>query len=199
MERRAGELLERGARVAAARRPGARPRLGHRTPLGPVGARAGARRGHRRRERHPRRGTAADPRSPTASFRSTTGTFSAALLCLHARLPARPGGRAARRWRASPADPSSSCSRSTPSRLGYAWLRVREFFWTIVAFHVSRLVGYVSADATFTHAAPGASTPPRRFGASWRRPGCASARGESGRCCPDAPCVVAGWVLERDD
>ena len=28
-------------------------------------------------------------------------------------------------------------------RFGYAWLRVREFLWTIVAFHVSKLVGYV--------------------------------------------------------
>jgi hypothetical protein len=27
---------------------------------------------------------------------------------------------------------------------------VREFVWTIVAFHVSRLIGYVPADAEFT-------------------------------------------------
>jgi hypothetical protein len=34
--------------------------------------------------------------------------------------------------------------------LGYTWLRVREFLWTIVAFHVSKLIGYVPAGAEFT-------------------------------------------------
>ena len=33
---------------------------------------------------------------------------------------------------------------------GYAWLRVRELLWTIVAFHVSKLVGYVPREAKFT-------------------------------------------------
>jgi hypothetical protein len=33
---------------------------------------------------------------------------------------------------------------------GYAWLRVREFLWTIVAFHVSKLLGYVPPEAQFT-------------------------------------------------
>ena len=36
------------------------------------------------------------------------------------------------------------------SRVGYAWLRVREFFWTTVAFHVSKRLGYVSPRAKFT-------------------------------------------------
>ena len=36
------------------------------------------------------------------------------------------------------------------NRFGYAWLRVREFLWTIVAFHVSKLLGYVPPDARFT-------------------------------------------------
>ena len=35
-------------------------------------------------------------------------------------------------------------------RLGYAWLRVREFLWTIVAFHVSKLIGYVPPQARFS-------------------------------------------------
>jgi hypothetical protein len=30
------------------------------------------------------------------------------------------------------------------------WLRAREFVWTVIAFHVSKLVGYVSPDAKFT-------------------------------------------------
>jgi SAM-dependent methyltransferase len=36
------------------------------------------------------------------------------------------------------------------NRFGYAWLRVREFLWTIVAFHVSKLLGYVPPAAEFT-------------------------------------------------
>ena len=35
-------------------------------------------------------------------------------------------------------------------RLGHAWLRVREFLWTIVAFQVSKLLGYVPSTAEFT-------------------------------------------------
>ena len=36
------------------------------------------------------------------------------------------------------------------NRLGYAWLRVREFLWTLVAFHVSKVLGYVPSDAKFS-------------------------------------------------
>jgi ubiquinone/menaquinone biosynthesis C-methylase UbiE len=36
------------------------------------------------------------------------------------------------------------------SRLGYGWFRVREFLWTIVAFHVSKVLGYVPPKAKFT-------------------------------------------------
>lgn len=36
------------------------------------------------------------------------------------------------------------------NRFGYAWLRAREFVWTIVAFHVSRLIGYVHPAAKFS-------------------------------------------------
>ena len=36
------------------------------------------------------------------------------------------------------------------NRFGRAWLRVREFIWTIAAFHLSKLVGYVPPQAEFT-------------------------------------------------
>jgi SAM-dependent methyltransferase len=36
------------------------------------------------------------------------------------------------------------------NRFGYAWLRVREFLWTVVAFHVSKRIGYVSPNASFS-------------------------------------------------
>lgn len=33
---------------------------------------------------------------------------------------------------------------------GYSWLRCREFMWTYVAFHLSRLIGYVPQSAKFS-------------------------------------------------
>ena len=83
-------------------------------------------------------------------------------------------------------------------RLGYAWHRVREFLWTIVAFHASKVVGYVPSDATFTMST-------RRFysGPELRREvESAGLRIRSRRERPVLPgraLVVAGWMLERDD
>ena len=119
---------------------------------------------------------------------------------LHARLPERPcgcaGGSGARHARAR----SSWCRSLYSGRFGYAWHRVREFVWTIVAFHVSKLIGYVPPEAKFTMQT-------RRFYTaqhcrrSWRRPGCASGRGGSGRC--SRARALRGRrrmdALERDD
>lgn len=83
-------------------------------------------------------------------------------------------------------------------RLGYGWLRVREFLWTTVGFHVSRFIGYVPKEAEFTMR-------PRRF---YTAPGlrrelvAAGLRIRSRRERPVLPgrsLVVAGWILERDD
>ena len=82
--------------------------------------------------------------------------------------------------------------------LGHAWHRAREFFWTIVAFHVSKIVGYVPADAKFTMST-------RRFfsGPELRREvESAGLRIRSRRERPVLPgraLIVAGWMLERDD
>lgn len=35
-------------------------------------------------------------------------------------------------------------------RVGYAWLRVREFVWTYIAFHVSKVIGYVPRASKFS-------------------------------------------------
>ena len=98
-----------GARMAAGRGTRAGPRLGDRTPLGPVGAGAGTRGGHRRRERHSCRGTAAGPdRRRRPSVRR--GTHTAALLVFMLRTrTTRPVSW--RKRRASRAGPSSWCSR----------------------------------------------------------------------------------------
>jgi SAM-dependent methyltransferase len=83
-------------------------------------------------------------------------------------------------------------------RLGYAWHRLREFVWTIAAFHVSRFIGYVPPDAEFTMHT-------RRFyteGRLRREVTAAGLRIRARRERPVLPgraLVVAGWVLERDD
>jgi hypothetical protein len=82
-------------------------------------------------------------------------------------------------------------------RIGYAWLRVREFLWTVVAFNVSKVLGYVPADAQFTMNT-------RRFytaAALQRDVRAAGLHIRSRRERPVLPggsLVVAGWILERD-
>ena len=56
-------------------------------------------------------------------------------------------------------------------RLGYAWLRVREFLWTIVAFHVSKVLGYVPPDGGVHHAYPALLYRTGRFGGTWTAAG----------------------------
>lgn len=78
-----------------------------------------------------------------------TGTFSAALLFFMLAYPADPAAvlsEAARTTRG----PIIVVQSLHSGRLGYAWLRVREFLWTIVAFHVSKVLGYVPPHAKFT-------------------------------------------------
>lgn len=83
-------------------------------------------------------------------------------------------------------------------RFGRSWHRAREFFWTVVAFHVSRLAGYVPRGAAF-------SMRTRRFysDATLRRDVAAAglrirARREAA-VLPRRALVVAAWMLERDE
>jgi hypothetical protein len=84
------------------------------------------------------------------------------------------------------------------NRFGYAWLRVREFIWTIVAFHVSKLLGYVPPEAEFTMNT-------RRFytdEALRRDVLAAGLRIRSRREWPVLPgrsLFVTAWMLECDD
>ena len=125
------------------------------------------------------------------------GTFSAALLFFMLAYPNDPAGvlsEAARVTRG----PIILVQTLHSSRLGYACLRVREFLWTIVAFHVSKLVGYVPPDTEFTMHT-------RRFytaEALRRELAAAGLRIRARRERPVLPgraLVVAGWILERDD
>ena len=84
------------------------------------------------------------------------------------------------------------------NRFGYVWLRVREFIWTIVAFHVSKLLGYVPSEAEFTMNT-------RRFytdEALRRDVVMAGLRIRSRRERPvwhGRSLFVTAWMLERDD
>jgi ubiquinone/menaquinone biosynthesis C-methylase UbiE len=122
--------------------------------------------------------------------------FSAALLIFMLAYPNDPTGvltEAARVARG----PIILVQSLHSGRLGYAWLRGREFFWTIVAFHVSRMLGYVPRGARFTMST-------RRFytDATLRRDvEAAGLRIRSRRERPVLPghaLVVTALLLERD-
>ena len=83
-------------------------------------------------------------------------------------------------------------------RVGHAWHRGREFFWTIAAFHISKLVGYVPRESEFTMKTRRfytAATLQRELDAA-----CLRIRSQRKRpVLPGGALVVSGMVLERDD
>ena len=123
-------------------------------------------------------------------------TFSAALLIFVLTYPHDPAGvlmEAARVTRG----PVILVQSLHSSRLGYAWLRVREFLWTFMGFHVSKVLGYVPSDAEFT------MRPLRFYSAQeLRRDVAAAGLRIRSRCerpvLRSTSLVVAGWSLERD-
>ena len=122
------------------------------------------------------------------------GTFSAALLVFILAYPSDPAGVLAEAARVT-RGPIIVVQSLHAGRLGYAWLRVREFFWTIVAFHLSKVVGYVPPDAEFTMRT-------RRFytaGALQREVMAAGLRIRERRerqLLPGHALVVGAWMLE---
>src|SRR5688572_19391617 len=125
------------------------------------------------------------------------GTYTAALLIFMLAYPNDPVGllmEVARATRGS----IILLQTLHSNRFGDAWLRVREFIWTIVAFHASKLLGYIPPEAAFTmhtrrfytdqalrHDVVAAGL---RIRSRWERP---VLLGRS--------LVVAGWLLEEDD
>jgi SAM-dependent methyltransferase len=125
------------------------------------------------------------------------GTFTGALLIFMFHYPDNPSGLLAEVARVT-RGPIIVVQSVHAGGFGYAWLRAREFFWTTVAFHVSKLVGYVSRDAKFSMSA-------RRFYTAGQLRGEVTAAGLRVRARRDRPVlpgnalVAAGWILERDD
>jgi SAM-dependent methyltransferase len=123
------------------------------------------------------------------------GTFSAALLLFMLAYPNDPTAVLAEAARVT-RGPIVLVQSLHSDRIGYAWLRVREFLWTIVAFHVSKIAGYVARDARFTMNT-------RRFYTAQELQRDVSAAGLRVRSRRDRPVlpggslVVAGWELER--
>ena len=120
-------------------------------------------------------------------------TFSVALLFFVLAYPNDPAGvlkEAARVTRG----PVIVVQTVYSGRLGYAWHRCRELLWTIVAFRVSKLVGYVPPNAKFTMHT-------RRFytAQALRRDVLAAGLEIRARrerpVLPGRSLVVAGWVL----
>lgn len=122
------------------------------------------------------------------------GTFSAALLFFMLAYPNDPAGALAEAARVT-RGPIIVVQSLYSGRVGYAWLRIREFVWTIVAFHLSKALGYVPADAKFTMNT-------RRFYTAAKLHRDVTAAGLEVRSRRERPVlpgrslVVAGWILE---
>ncbi|HSE51557.1 MAG TPA: methyltransferase domain-containing protein [Gemmatimonadales bacterium] len=124
------------------------------------------------------------------------GTFSASLLLFMLAYPTDPAGLLAEVARVT-RGPIILVQTLHSNRLGYVWLRAREFLWTFVAFHVSRFLGYVPREAEF-------SMHTRRFYTPKALRGDLLAAGLSIRSererplLPGRSLVIAGWMVERD-
>jgi ubiquinone/menaquinone biosynthesis C-methylase UbiE len=123
-------------------------------------------------------------------------TFAAALLLFMLAYPSDPAALLTEVARVT-RGPIILVQSLHSGRLGYAWLRVREFLWTIVAFHVSKIIGCVPPQAQF-------SMHTRRFYTAeelQRELVASGLRIRSRRERPVLPghsLVVAAWNLDRD-
>jgi ubiquinone/menaquinone biosynthesis C-methylase UbiE len=121
--------------------------------------------------------------------------FSAALLLFMLAYPSDPARVLAEAARVT-SGPVILLQTLHSGRLSRARLRVREFFWTFVAFHVSKIAGYVPRQAKF-------SMNTRRFYTASELQRDVTAAGLRIRSRRDRPLlpgrslVVAGCILER--
>lgn len=125
------------------------------------------------------------------------GTFSASLLLFMLAYPRHPAAVLLEAARVT-AGPVILVQTLYSGRLGYAWHRVRELVWTVLAFRVSKVIGYVPADAEFAMHTRRFYTAPelhRDVAAAGLR---IRSRRER-RVLPGHALVVAAWMLECDD
>lgn len=123
-------------------------------------------------------------------------TFSAVLLLFMLAYPRDPAGVLGEAARVS-RGPIIVVQSLHSNRMGYRWLRAREFVWTIVAFKVAKLLGYVPVEAEFTMNTLRFYTPQllqRDVVAAGLRVRLRRER----PVLPGGSLVVAAWMLERD-
>ena len=123
--------------------------------------------------------------------------FSAALLFFMLAYPKDPAAVLAEAARVT-RGPIILVQSLYSGRFGHGWHRMREFVWTVVAFNISRLIGYVPRDAKFamsTRRFYTARMLRRELAAAGLRIRAQRAR----RVLPGDALVVAGWLLERDE
>jgi SAM-dependent methyltransferase len=125
------------------------------------------------------------------------GTHTAALLIFMLAYPTHPASVLAEASRVT-RGPIILVQSLHANRFGYAWLRVREFLWTFVAFHVSKLLGYVPPGAEFS------MNTRRFFTASELRREVIAARlrirsRRERALLPGGSLVIAAWNLARDE
>lgn len=123
-------------------------------------------------------------------------TFSAALLIFVLAYPQNPVAVLAEAARVT-RGPVIVVQSLYAGPFGAAWHRGREFVWTILAFRMAKLVGYVPAGAAFNMQA-------RRFYNTGELRWVVTAAGlrvgarRERAALPGRSLVVAGWRLERD-
>jgi SAM-dependent methyltransferase len=124
-------------------------------------------------------------------------TFSAALLFFMLHYPSDPAAVLAEAARVT-RGPIILIQSLHSGGVSYAWLRVREFVWTYVAFHASKIIGYVPSGSEFTMRA-------RRFytaealGRDLAAAGLRITSRKQRPILPDGSLVVAAWILEGHD
>ena len=124
------------------------------------------------------------------------GTHTAALLIFMLAYPKHPASVLAEAARVT-RGPIIVVQSLHSNRFGYAWLRVREFVWTVAAFQVSKLLGYVPPKAVFAMNTRRFYTVPNLR----REVTAAGLRVCSQRervLLPGRSLVVAAWMLEPD-
>jgi ubiquinone/menaquinone biosynthesis C-methylase UbiE len=122
-------------------------------------------------------------------------TFAAALLIFMLAYPSDPADLLAQAARVT-RGPVIVVQTLHSNRLGYAWFRAREFFWSLVAFHVSRLLGYVAQDAKFSMSARRFYTP-ETLERDVLKAGLRIRSRRERAVLPGDSLVVATWILER--
>ncbi len=124
-------------------------------------------------------------------------TFAAALLFFMLAYPNDPAGVLAEAARVT-RGPIILVQTLYSGRLGYTWHRAREFLWTVVAFHVSKFIGYVPPESEFTMSTRRFYTA-RTLRQDLEAVGLRIRAQRERPVLPGGSLVVAGLALERDD